>query len=577
MVAPSPVPLPNVTFLVKNGIGFGHIRRALVIADAVRRGGAMNPMLVSQAGSLALYETATVPVVNFPLLHRVSSAVVEDCYTEILDKLLGELNPSVIVEDTYPDQRYLKLISIRDRPRLLVLRRLDSLSFDRLRVRGDFSYYDQIFVAQDEEEFAEEGHSPDSHACVRDSGTFTLIGNVFYSPTEAEIAAVSAEYNPRERPLVVVNCGAGGDQAPDGYGDRVLGACRDVAARFLRERHSALFIFITGPYYAGRHIRPAPNVIVRRFEPKLASLLASARVAVIKPGNNVLSEALLGGAHLILIPDVSFQEGLDQHSLRVTNRYGGVVARANVAELYTLIHEGLSRPPRSARTTTNLKGLQTLVTRVAGYGNSYAQSPVQVPARKLLLIVTVRGTEGSGPDQATLGQLVRDMGALLHIAPVSGGNALAAIPPLHTPSTTFEQIVVERDLRPGLAEGLSARGVRVLFALTRAAMTDLNAWLRHRAVPPTFFVVPLETVPGGSHGPLPLLRAIRRLATENPNACVRLDLRACGSIPSLKRYVEAVAKWLETQPIVMITIEDLSRQEARQLMARSPDREANPW
>jgi predicted glycosyltransferase len=74
---------------------------------------------------------------------------------------------------------------------------------------------------------------------------------------------------------------------------------------------------VTGPYYAGRPLEERDNVMVRRFEARLHALLAVAQVAVIKPGNNALSEALIGGAHLVLVPDASFMEGLtDVVSLR---------------------------------------------------------------------------------------------------------------------------------------------------------------------------------------------------------------------------------------------------------------------
>ncbi len=300
--------MKTVALLVKNGIGFGHLRRAVVIAEAIRAEGRLRPVIISQASSLSLFRDTPVEVVNFPLLHRVSSAVAEDSYTAVLDRFLHRLDPAVVVEDTYPDPRYLSLKSLAHRPRLLVMRRLDGASFDQLRTQGRFAPYDRILIAQSPEDFAGEGHSGESTAAVKFGTRFSFIGNVSYTPTAAETASARATYAPDGEPLVVVNGGAGGDQMPDGYGDRLFGACAQVAGRLLADGHPARFVFVTGPYYAGKPLHDTANVTVRRYEPRLAALLAAAHVAIIKPGNNALSEALLGQAHLVLVPDVSFME-----------------------------------------------------------------------------------------------------------------------------------------------------------------------------------------------------------------------------------------------------------------------------
>jgi predicted glycosyltransferase len=125
----------NVVFLVKNGIGYGHIRRAILLARAVQEAGVFRPIIISQASTLDLYDGAGVRVVNFPLLHRVPSAVTEDRYSEILDETLALLEPAVVIEDTYPDPRYGNLRSLSAVPRILIMRRLDGASFDQLRTQ----------------------------------------------------------------------------------------------------------------------------------------------------------------------------------------------------------------------------------------------------------------------------------------------------------------------------------------------------------------------------------------------------------------------------------------------------------
>jgi hypothetical protein len=177
----------------------------LILAEALLDAGQVQPIIISQASSLALFADTRVPVVNFPLLHRVPSAIAEDWYTEVLDALLMQLDPAVVIEDTYPDQRYARLPALADRPRLLVLRRLDGDSFDTIRTAGAFTRYDQVLIAQDEESFSREGHSRETLTAVASSGQFESVGPIFRSTTPAEIDAVRAEYAPDGLPLVVVN------------------------------------------------------------------------------------------------------------------------------------------------------------------------------------------------------------------------------------------------------------------------------------------------------------------------------------------------------------------------------------
>jgi len=306
----------------------------------------LRPVVISQAHSLDLLRTAPVSVLNLPLLHRVPAAVTEDCYLEILEQVLQRLGPVVVIEDTYPDVRYGALRALRHVPRLLVLRRLDGASFDTLRKAGAFARYDEILLAEDGDDLAAEGHSGDSLAAIQHSGTVQVVGNIHQLPAPDEIAAVRARHG---SPLVAVSGGAGGDQQPDGYGDRFLAACHRTVALLHGEGHPARFVIVTGPYYAGRPLAPLSNLTVHRFTPQLPALLAAADVAVIKPGNNALSEALHGAANLVLVPDVAFLEGVSQRARYVTRRYGGVVVASEQARWNTrsatLSH---TRPERDA-------------------------------------------------------------------------------------------------------------------------------------------------------------------------------------------------------------------------------------
>jgi predicted glycosyltransferase len=528
----------HALFLVKNGIGFGHIRRAMLVAEVVSARGELDPVIISQASSLALYRHTPVKVVNFPLLHRVASAVAEDCYTSILDRLIDRLDPAVVVEDTYPDPRYASLPALAGRPRLLLMRRLDGQSFDTLREQGRFAPYDAILIAQDREAFDREGHSPESVAAVLNSGRFRFVGNIAHTPTETDIEAVRCQYAPHGEPLVVVNGGAGGDQMPDGYGDRLFGACQQVAAQLADEACRARFIFVTGPYYAGRPLTDTANVTVRAFEPSLAALLAAARVAVIKPGNNVLSEALVGTAHLVLVPDVSFMEGVGEHAARVVAEHGGVVVTPDPALIESAVRTGLASKPRPTRAQPNQAGLATVVE-------------------------TIHQLAQDGPPA------VAPHGLFLHLELPAGAehDPTELVPPGLRPAVTTgpELLVIGGTPPDHLPQTLADRGVRIILCRGSGASTA-RRWLQLHPAYPALMVVGATVVPARRVTPRRLAahlsRAIGRGAAP---AAVILDLGGLDA-PSVAEYLSDINDWLSAQPVALLTPNDVATWHARALL-----------
>lgn len=314
----------DVLFLVKNDSGLGHIRRAVVLSRALRRSG-VSSVIVSQASSLVMFDDPELRVVNLPLMDRLRSSAAEEAYAALLDAVVARLDPELVVEDTYPDRRYLELSGLQGLPRVLVLRRLDPVAFEQVRRRGGFSHYDRVLVAQTWEDFEAEPHTSATRRLVMSSGRFRFVGPVFHEPTPQEVSAVQRRYQVGEQPLVVVNAGSGGDQLNDAFADRLFANARRIADTCLRRRLSARFVLVVGPYYRGRQIEPGKNVEVVGFEPRLAALLRLASVAVVRPGHNVVHEALGGPAQLVLVPGIPWMEGQPEFAHRLATRVGATV------------------------------------------------------------------------------------------------------------------------------------------------------------------------------------------------------------------------------------------------------------
>jgi hypothetical protein len=138
----------SVAFFFKARHGFGHVRRTLLIADAQH---ALEPaaevFLIGQVRSLLPLQQTGYRVINFPHLHRLPNDTMEAALRKLLNHIIAEIAPSLIVEDTFPDANQLFLPAVREVPKVLVLRKLSGVFFERMRQRGELQHYNRILVA----------------------------------------------------------------------------------------------------------------------------------------------------------------------------------------------------------------------------------------------------------------------------------------------------------------------------------------------------------------------------------------------------------------------------------------------
>jgi hypothetical protein len=545
---------PAVAFLVKNGIGYGHLRRALILAEALHADAAVRPIIISQANTVDLFCSTSVPVVNFPLIQHLPNDIAADWYSEVLDQLLTRIDPALVVEDTYPDPRYLSLPALQDRPRALILRRLDGMSFDTIRTSGRFAAYSTIIIAQDREAFAQEGHSGASLTAVEHSGRFRFAGPVHHTPDPAKVAAIRARLCADAGKLIVVSAGAGGDQTPDGYGDRLFHACDQVADRLDRDNIAVHVVMVTGPYYAGRALTERQHLTVRRFDPHLAELLAAADVAIIKPGHNGLSEALSGGAHLILVPDVSFMEGLDEHSKRVVDHYGGAIACPDADSLEPLVRAALDQPARTRRLPGSHAAIGQIVRALTELANHADNA---VPGRQLLLLL--RAPDGT-PPSALRAQLPGPLsGAVVidddlpRLSMIEAGHAAAA------GGVLIDAVPRMVDARPLLAAGTR-------LAIGRPDDAAFRRWTNLPVPGPALLTAYTSTVRADARRPQRALRHLQDATTRAEPAVVELDLRPITDGEELHAYLSALAAWLHQQPVQPASVPHVTTLLAERLL-----------
>jgi predicted glycosyltransferase len=541
----------RAVFLVKNGIGYGHLRRAMLLAQALARSGRLAPVIVSQAHTLDLLATSGVPVVNFPLLHRVASAVLEDAYLEILDALLVRLDPAVVIEDTYPDARLAALPALQGRPRLLVMRRMDGASLDQVRSTGRLAAYEKILVAQTAEEFAREGHSPATCTAVESSGRFSFCGPLYQAPDPHAVERVRARYALDGAPLVVVNGGAGGDVYTDGWGDRFFAAAATAAARFADSGHPARFVLVTGPYYTGRELASAPNTAVVRFEPELPALLASADAVILRGGANALAEALSGPARLILAPGATFMEGTEAYAARTVAEYGGMVIGLDADEMTSAVEHALTQPPRTRRLSPPGPAIDAVVDTIEDLA---AHRPAIAPYQLLLVIA------GASDAVAATAESLMPAVGLLDPDPAMriGGASLVS----HGGKRSCALVATAP---PGLAPAaMSEAGARLLLVSSDSAARGLERWQSLAPAPRHLLTVRISTVRAAPGRPELAAYQVAAACADSA-AAIKLDLSGLADNEA-EADLRTLAAWMKGQPLQLVDAARFLHIHSRQLL-----------
>ncbi|MFI6908728.1 hypothetical protein ACIBKY_46220 [Nonomuraea sp. NPDC050394] len=341
----------TVLFCFKGRHGLGHTRRTLLIAEALARiAPAVRVVLMSQGRPIELLRRTPLPAVNLPVLERLPNDAMEAAYLDLLRALGARLAPSLLVEDTYPDPRHLFLAPFRDVPKALVMSGMTRGAYlERLRQDGLLRHYDRILVAREETALLQSAElTRATRTMLRHSGRVRFHAPVFALPEATGVAAAAARFSPDGLPLVVVSAGAGGDVTTQAFPERLFSSMTEVAARLLEDGVRVRVVLVAGPYYRGSPPAELPNVTYVPFVPQLPALLHAARVAVIRPGSNVLRETLSGPAATVLVPNFSWAEDQRATAELVARSLPqvGLAACDDVATLYQLTRAGLAAPPR---------------------------------------------------------------------------------------------------------------------------------------------------------------------------------------------------------------------------------------
>ena len=199
----------KILYLLKNGIGFGHFKRSIVIARKLREMGC-EVAFIAQAKSFDIFKNQGFQVFNFPMVEQATNNNQQYIFYEMLNSLIEEINPDLILEDTYPDEYYLSLPAVLSRNKILILRRLNSEGIFNYIKSGLFNEYNKILILQDKQSFINK-QKFDLNKLFLSSPKFEFFGDVF-DKIEKIDNTKKAEFCKADEKLIVVNCGAGGQQ-----------------------------------------------------------------------------------------------------------------------------------------------------------------------------------------------------------------------------------------------------------------------------------------------------------------------------------------------------------------------------
>jgi hypothetical protein len=320
-------------------------------------------------------------------------------------------------------------------------------------------------------------------------------------------------------------------------------------------------VFVAGPYYAGRRLRDSENVVVRQFEPRLPALLAAADVAVIKPGNNVLSEALAGRARLVLVPDVSFMEGLDEHAARVAARFGGAIGRPNRESLEPLIRDALSQPARQDRPVPSGAAIDAVVQAIHEHADSVEVS--SVAAKRILLVLVAPSYLEPGSLAANLPDDLRCAVVLDDVQ--RDGTVVRFSRVAQVPAGRAKAVVADGEPGAELPQDLIDRGVRLL--LQPQPSPAVERWLRSQPSYPLLLTASAELITAQPGRPEATQRRIAQLLRSRTSAALLLDLDGL-SAGELEIYLDSLGLWVAKQPLRLVGADEIATEQADRLMRR---------
>ena len=315
----------KIVFMLQNGIGFGHFKLALTISKYLED--ECDISFITQAKSTRIFDDFNYKIYNFPMFYTLKSNNEILIINNILNDLINEIKPDLVIEDTYPEDFYLNLPSLMNIPKLLILNRLNSSEFENYYYNGILNQYEKIIVLKDKECFINEISSKEVKLYSENSERMVYLSCVYNEPTLAVKKQIRKEYNlDKFDKNIVVNCGAGGWHIGSNICETIFEEVINVTNKLVKKKINIQTILVLGPYsdYLKDKFKNIINNNIRivDFETNLDALFQEADLCILRPGYNSTMEAISGDENVLLLPGISYMEDQDEWCNELKKKYG---------------------------------------------------------------------------------------------------------------------------------------------------------------------------------------------------------------------------------------------------------------
>ena len=354
--------MKKIVFMLQNGIGFGHFKLALTISKYMKD--KCDISFITQAKSTVIFDNYDYKVYNFPMLYSLKSNNEILIMNNLINKLIEDIHPDLIIEDTYPEDFYMNLPATKNISKILLMNRLNSTEFENFFYNGVLNQYDKLIVLKEKDVFINEINAKEVKNYATYSDRIVYLNGVFNEPTEDVKEEVEGKYNLNNfEKNIVVNCGAGGWHIGNNICEKIFDKVIDVTNNLVKKDMNVQSILVLGPYskYLEEKYKESINEHIRivDFETNLDALFTKTDLVILRPGYNTTMETLAGKQNVLLLPGISYMEDQDVWCRELAEIYGiDYINVDNLDNMDSKIEELLNNNKRtSAKPINNTKNV----------------------------------------------------------------------------------------------------------------------------------------------------------------------------------------------------------------------------
>lgn len=317
--------MKKVVFMLQNGIGFGHFKLALTISKYLKDKCEIS--FITQAKSTMIFDNYNYKIYNFPMLYSLKSNNEILIMNNLINKLIEDIRPDLIIEDTYPEDFYMNLPATKNISKILLMNRLNSTEFENFFYNGVLNQYDKLIVLKEKDAFINEISAKEVKNYATYSDRIVYLSGVFNEPTEDVKKEVEKKYNLKKfEKNIVVNCGAGGWHIGNNICEKIFDKVINVTNDLVKNGMNVQSILVLGPYskYLEEKYETCINEHIKiiDFETNLDALFTKTDLVILRPGYNTTMEALAGKQNVLLLPGISYMEDQDIWCKELAEIYG---------------------------------------------------------------------------------------------------------------------------------------------------------------------------------------------------------------------------------------------------------------